>query len=117
MIDSASGGDLLGAAASSILGEGSVGTTVYALPSMYNHDCGEVLLCIVCSFHHYIFCHDLSLYQFFEPAFGYAQYFNCTLLEFVYITVQSHLTVQFYTPSVPIYCTHLVYDLLVKKNV
>lgn len=32
--------DLLAAAAASISGESIVGSAVYVLPSMYNHDCG-----------------------------------------------------------------------------
>lgn len=34
--------DILAAAAASILGESIVGSAVYVLPSMYNHDCGKV---------------------------------------------------------------------------
>lgn len=33
--------DILAAAAASILGESIVGSAVYVLPSMYNHDCGK----------------------------------------------------------------------------
>jgi hypothetical protein len=33
--------DMLAAAAASILGDSIVGSAVYVLPSMYNHDCGK----------------------------------------------------------------------------
>lgn len=36
--------DMLAAAAASILGDSIVGSAVYVLPSMYNHDCGKYFL-------------------------------------------------------------------------
>lgn len=36
--------DMLAAAAASILGDSIVGSAVYVLPSMYNHDCGKHFL-------------------------------------------------------------------------
>lgn len=35
---------MLAAAAASILGDSIVGSAVYVLPSMYNHDCGKHFL-------------------------------------------------------------------------
>jgi hypothetical protein len=40
-IDEQDGGDLLAAATASITGDSIVGTAIYILPSMYNHDCGR----------------------------------------------------------------------------
>lgn len=40
-VDQEDCGDILAAAAASILGESLVGSAVYILPSMYNHDCGK----------------------------------------------------------------------------
>jgi len=40
-VDQEDCGDILAAAAASILGESIVGSAVYLLPSMYNHDCGK----------------------------------------------------------------------------
>ena len=39
-VDQEDSEDVLAAAAASILGESIVGSAVYVLPSMYNHDCG-----------------------------------------------------------------------------
>jgi hypothetical protein len=40
-IDEQDAGDLLAAATASITGDSIVGTAIYILPSMYNHDCGR----------------------------------------------------------------------------
>lgn len=40
-VDEEDGEDIFAAAAASILGESIVGSAVYGLPSMYNHDCGK----------------------------------------------------------------------------
>ena len=42
-VDQEDSEDVLAAAAASILGESIVGSAVYVLSSMYNHDCGTAL--------------------------------------------------------------------------
>lgn len=46
-IEEADSEDILAAAAASIMGESIVGSAVYILPSMYNHNCGMGILYLV----------------------------------------------------------------------